>query len=73
MRQIATEVPCGLFTVIRTWKIYSGTQILLRTGSNLDDLRKTTLSKDREKLENEKLVKTGLRGFKARPKPLLTD
>ncbi|GFX97145.1 uncharacterized protein TNCV_556351 [Trichonephila clavipes] len=67
MRQIATKVPCDLSTVVRTLKIFSETQILLRTGGGQDDqeIIFTTV--------RERLLEIGLPGCKARPKQLLTE
>ncbi|GFU83616.1 hypothetical protein TNCV_655281 [Trichonephila clavipes] len=63
MRQIAARVPCGLSTVVKTLKRFSETNFIV----------------DRDDQEKHRYVKTGrlleigLRGCKARPKPLLTE
>ncbi|GFX21368.1 uncharacterized protein TNCV_2253151 [Trichonephila clavipes] len=98
MRQIATKIPCGLSTVVRTMKIFSETNFFADRGRS-GRPRKTSLCEDRLFLSNRKLnssqilkqwtltsnvsvyprtvrgilLEIGLRGCKARPKPLLTE
>ncbi|GFX41664.1 hypothetical protein TNCV_3110601 [Trichonephila clavipes] len=70
MCQIAAKVPCGLSTVVRTLKRISETNfIAVRGGSGRS--RKTSLREDRT--VRGRLLEIGFRGFKAHPKPLLTE
>ncbi|GFW16900.1 transposable element Tcb1 transposase [Trichonephila clavipes] len=70
MRQIAAKVPCGLSTVVKTLKRFSETNFIADRGRS-GRPRKTSLRED--KTVREILLEIGLRGCKARPKPLLTE
>ncbi|GFW11458.1 uncharacterized protein TNCV_3809771 [Trichonephila clavipes] len=70
MRQIAAKVPCGLSTVVRTLKRFSETNFIADRGRS-GRPRKTSLREDRT--VRGRLLGIGLRGCKARPKPLLTE
>ncbi|GFY27019.1 transposable element Tcb1 transposase [Trichonephila clavipes] len=70
MRQNAAKVPCGLSTVVRTLKIFSETNFIADRGRS-GRPRKTSLREDRT--VRGRLLETGLRGCKARLKPLLTE
>ncbi|GFX34758.1 transposable element Tc1 transposase [Trichonephila clavipes] len=70
MRQIAAKVPCGLSTVVRTLKRFSETNFIADRGRS-GRPRKTSLREDRT--VRGRLLEIGLRGCKARPKPLLTE
>ncbi|GFS68727.1 hypothetical protein TNCV_1959301 [Trichonephila clavipes] len=54
MRQIATKVPCGLSTVVRTLKRFSETNFIADRGRS-GRPRKTSLREDRLFLSNRKL------------------
>ncbi|GFS72463.1 uncharacterized protein TNCV_2116131 [Trichonephila clavipes] len=70
MCQIAAKVPCGLSTVVRTSKRFSETNFIADSGRS-GRPRKTSLPEDRT--VRGRLLEIGLRGCKARPKPLLTE
>ncbi|GFY00901.1 transposable element Tc1 transposase [Trichonephila clavipes] len=70
MRQIAAKVPCGLSTVVRTLKRVPETNFIASSGRS-GRPRKTCLREDRT--VKGRLQEIGLRGCKARPKPLLTE
>ncbi|GFX11330.1 transposable element Tcb1 transposase [Trichonephila clavipes] len=70
MRQIAAKVQCGLSTVKRTLKRFSETNFIAARGRS-GRPRKTSLREDRT--VRGRLLEIGLRGCKARPKPLLTE
>ncbi|GFX75052.1 uncharacterized protein TNCV_1846241 [Trichonephila clavipes] len=70
MLQIAAKVPCGISTVERTLKIFSETNFIADRGRS-GRPRKTSLRED--KTVRERLLEIGLRGCKARPKPLLIE
>ncbi|GFV77909.1 uncharacterized protein TNCV_631 [Trichonephila clavipes] len=70
MLQIAAKVPCGLSTVVRTLKGLSETNFIANRGRS-GRPRKIFLREDRT--VRGRLLEIGLRGCKARPKPLLTE
>ncbi|GFT41956.1 hypothetical protein TNCV_1667941 [Trichonephila clavipes] len=70
MRQIAAKLPWDLSTVVRTLKRFSETNFITDRG-RLGRPRKTSLREDRT--VRGRMLEIGLRGCKARPKPLLTE
>ncbi|GFX07289.1 transposable element Tcb1 transposase [Trichonephila clavipes] len=79
MRQIAAKVPCDLSTVVRTLKRYSETNFIADSGRKLNSsqiLKQWTLTSNvsvHPRTVRGRLLEIGLRGCKARPKPLLTE
>ncbi|GFX72437.1 uncharacterized protein TNCV_1253911 [Trichonephila clavipes] len=78
MRQIAAKIPCGLSTVVITLKRFSETNFIADRGklNSSQILKQWTLTSNvrvHPRTVRGRLLETGLRGCKARPKPLLIE